>query len=168
MVVILSLTMGWASTARAEVLMKGAFPEFALRDLDGHTVRLRGALGKGPVLIDFWATWCKECRLSIPRWEALARRHPRLTVLLIATDDSTTVARVRPMIVREGWTSTVLFDTDGALQRTIELYNLPETYLLDARGQIVLFNLGYEAGDEREVEARVNELMRADSGASPH
>jgi len=51
-------------------------PQFALKDLNGSTVRLRAYRGK-VVLINFWATWCPPCRAEMPDLVRLQREHAR-------------------------------------------------------------------------------------------
>ena len=51
-------------------------PQFALKDLNGRTVRLRAYRGK-VVLINFWATWCPPCRAEMPDLVRLQREHAR-------------------------------------------------------------------------------------------
>ena len=137
---------------------KGPFPDFTLKNLDGKDVRLKDLLGKGPVLIDFWATWCKPCLKSIPNWEALGKAHKNLTVVLVNADDSKTVDKVKGLAKKERWESTILLDTDGTLQRKTGLANCPETYLLDKTGQIMLFHAGFRPGDEKDVDAQLSKM----------
>jgi peroxiredoxin len=49
-----------------------AAPDFALRTLDGQTVRLADYRGK-TVVVNFWASWCPPCRQEMPEFEALYR-----------------------------------------------------------------------------------------------
>ena len=49
----------------------GPAADFTLPDLDGRPVTLGPLLGKTPVLLVFWATWCPECKAAIPEINAL-------------------------------------------------------------------------------------------------
>ena len=49
-------------------------PQFTLKDLDGHTVRLSDYQGR-VVLVNFWATWCPPCRAEMPELVRLQREH---------------------------------------------------------------------------------------------
>ena len=156
---VLAFVVGTLPARAEEEAKKGPFPDFTLKSLDGKDVRLKDLLGHGPVLIDFWATWCKPCLKAIPYWEALAKKHKDLTVVLVNADDSKTVDKVKGLVKKESWGSTVLLDTDGTLQRKSGLVNCPETYLLDSKGQIALFHAGFRAGDENDVEKRLTSLL---------
>jgi len=57
-------------------------PQFALKDLNGRTVRLRAYRGK-VVLINFWATWCPPCRAEMPDLVRLQREHARYGLQII-------------------------------------------------------------------------------------
>ena len=51
--------------------LREALEGLALPDLDGKQVELVTLLGKGPVILDFWATWCKPCLIAIPELQQL-------------------------------------------------------------------------------------------------
>ncbi len=63
-------------------------PEFSLQDLYGKTVSLSSYRGR-VVLLDFWATWCPPCRMSIPELVALQEKYrdKGLAVLAVSMDD---------------------------------------------------------------------------------
>src|SRR5882672_7332532 len=74
-----------SNSRRSEVI---AAPNFELKDLSGNTVRLESFRGH-PVLLDFWATWCGPCRMSIPMVQQFYMRHKDegLVVLGLNMDD---------------------------------------------------------------------------------
>ena len=71
-----------------EVEALQAAPDFTLRDLNGDNVSLKKYRGK-IVLLDFWATWCPPCRLSIPELVELQKKYrgEGVVVLGISMDD---------------------------------------------------------------------------------
>ena len=72
-----------ASTARATEV-----PDFNLPTPSGKRVKLYALLEKGPVLLDFWATWCKPCIKAMPKLEEIHAKYADrgLTVLGINED----------------------------------------------------------------------------------
>jgi len=76
----ISLNCGGPRTSEALEIGQPA-PEFKLPDLSGNAVSLTQYQGK-IVLVDFWATWCGPCRLSMPLLEDLQKEYPNELVLL--------------------------------------------------------------------------------------
>src|SRR3970040_372812 len=80
----------------SEGIRKG--PNFKLEDLDGNTVELNSELGDGPVLLSFWATWCKPCLEELNEYKKIYGEYKDkgFKMYAISTDDEKTVAKVKP------------------------------------------------------------------------
>ena len=144
---------------------------FRVTGLDGTRLELDQLRRRGPVLIDFWATWCKPCLSSIPELQALHERFgPRgLTVLGVSVDGPRNYAKVRPFVARLGITYPVTLDSDGRLQADYQVRAMPTTVLVDTAGMIVHMTQGYRPGEGEALAAAIAQLLpvaAADSAAA--
>lgn len=136
--------------------------DFSLRTLDGRRVTLSEQLGRGPVLLDFWATWCHPCQEELGHLERLHRRFGAagLRVLGIAIDGPQTRAQVGAAARRHGLSFPVLLDEEG---RAMEAFDprgtAPYVVLLDRRGRVARTLEGYTPGDEAALEEAVVRLL---------
>jgi peroxiredoxin len=140
---------------------RGPAPDFSLKDTSGKIVSLKDLRGKY-VLIDFWATWCPPCLMSIPELVSLHEKYEKkdLVVLGISLDDldkvdSRTLTRFRDQH-RIGYTilradQNVVRDYSGS-----EGMAIPTMFLVDREGQIVEKLVGFIPG---RVEKSVKKLI---------
>lgn len=106
------------------------FPDVALPDLDGRPGSL-SAYSNVALIVNFWATWCKPCRLEMPSLEKLATmfRPEDLRVVCINVDSDQNLAR--EFNASHKLALPLLSDSDQALSnRVLRITGYPTTYLL--------------------------------------
>ena len=136
-------------------------PNFKLIDLDGKYIELNKETGNGPILLSFWATWCKPCLEEMAEYNKIHDQYKDkgFTLLAISTDTEKSIAKVKPYIKSKGYNFTVLLDTNNEAARKYYAQQMPYTVLLDKNGNIVYTHLGYMKGDEQKVEKLITDLL---------
>lgn len=141
--------------------LKAALEILELVDLDGNTVALSSYLGRGPILVDFWATWCKPCLQSFPELDALyADLGGRgLNVVAINEDGPRNAPKVKPFMQTNGYEFPVLLDLNREAQRRMQVAALPTTLLLDADGNVLHTSFGYHPGEFEKIRPLIESLL---------
>ncbi|HEX9252187.1 MAG TPA: TlpA disulfide reductase family protein [Ignavibacteriaceae bacterium] len=136
-------------------------PNFKLVNLDGKYVELNKEAGNGPILLSFWATWCKPCLEEMAEYNKIYEQYKDkgFSLLAISTDNEKSVAKVKPYIKSKGYNFSVLFDTNSEVARKYYAQQMPYTIIIDKSGNIVYSHLGYMKGDEQKVEKLITELL---------
>jgi peroxiredoxin len=138
-------------------------PDFLLPDMDGQNYSLSENFGKGPIVINFWATWCIPCREEMKELKKIYNKYKNdgLEILAISIDDPKTVSRVKNYIKSRKYPFTVLLDTNSEVLFLYQAKSPPYTVLLDWEGNIILTHSGYRKGDEKLLEKEISELIKA-------
>ena len=116
-------------------------PAFALSDLDGRQVSLNDFKGK-VVLLDFWATWCGPCRLSMPVLEKLQQEHPN-DFTLLAVNVGETPDMVTPYARRQKIQARIPLDVQGCVAAAYQASSIPRQVLIDKEGIVRFIRDGY-------------------------
>ncbi len=135
--------------------------DFTLQTPEGDSIQLRTLLQKGPVLLDFWATWCKPCLKSLPRLDDLYReyREQGFSVLAVNVDGPRSLAKVNPMIHSLDLSVPVVLDTDRKVVRLYQISGFPTSILLNSQGKKITTVRGYHPGDTRVIRKHVQSLL---------
>lgn len=148
-----------AQSQETETVRKA--PNFKLDNIDGKYVELSKEIGSGPILISFWATWCKPCIEELTQYKTIYEEYKSkgLKVFAISTDNEKTSAKVRPLVKSKGYPFTILLDPNSDAARKFYVPSVPYVVILDKRGNIVYTHLGYMKGDEIHVKEKIAELL---------
>jgi len=116
-------------------------PDFTLGSLTGRKVTLSQLRGK-VVLVDFWATWCRPCWMSMPELQKLHDQFAGkgLVVLGITNEEK---KEVEPFVAQRRFTFTILFDSDDAVGQAYRVPGLPTSILIDRKGVVRQILVGY-------------------------
>ncbi len=150
-----------SSPVSAEPVRRGQVaPDFNLPLLRENTpVALADFRGK-LVYLDFWASWCPPCRVSMPELESLHQEFPadRFTILAVNLDEDRNKAL--KFLERVPVSYQILIDTDGEIPSRYQLPGMPTGYLLDPSGVVLHVHKGYRPGDKELIRELVNKHLK--------
>jgi len=161
------------SAPAAVSISRATAPRFTAKDVTGRTVDLDTLLARGPVLLDFWATWCKPCVEAMPDLQRLHATYGErgLTVIGISVDGPRNHAKVRPFATRLRISYPIVIDHDERLRHLYQVVAMPTVVLIEPGGRISSVRLGYRPGEGSSLELDVAMLIAKsgipDSSASP-
>lgn len=142
-------------------------PSFQLEDVDGNMVNLDSLLEKGPVLMSFWALWCKMCIKELDALRPYAAEFDSLniTLLAISQDKTRSVPKVKPFATSHKWTYQVVLDPENMMRELYNVQAMPTFFIIDQNKKITFTHQGYKPGDEELIITKVRELCEQ-GGAS--
>jgi len=154
-------------------LLGGAFPQegdikgkkainFKLEDIEGNIFELKNEIGKGPILLTFWATWCKPCAEEMVQFNKIYNEleSKGFNLVGISIDNEKSVSKVVPYVKSRGYKFPILLDTNSEVGRKYYAQAVPFSVLIDIEGKIVYTHLGYLPGDEIKVKKLIQNLLK--------
>lgn len=125
------------------IAVGAAAPDVTLETLDGRPARLSQWIGKVPVLLEFWASWCSNCEALEPEIQRMARQHGRAVKFVgVAVSVNQTPDRVRRYLQRHALPVEMLYDRTGA---ATDAYDVPATsyvVVINRQGRVVYTGAG--------------------------
>ena len=139
-------------------------PAVTLENLNGDSVALSQWIGKKPVIVEFWATWCPICAELLPRMEAAQRKYgDRAAFLVVAVAVNQSKNSVRRHLERDPMPFTFLWDGNGAAVRAFQAPSTSYIAVLDAKGKVVYTGVGADQNIEAAIERAVGAARAAKS-----
>jgi thiol-disulfide isomerase/thioredoxin len=145
--VVLTLGASNLSAQESGIEVGTRAPGAAVETLDGKAADLAQYVGKMPALIEFWATWCGNCKELEPQIKALHRKYGKqIKFVSVAVSVNQSPALVKRYVARHGMPGDQLYDRKG---NATGAYDVPATsyiVILDRTGKVVYTGLG---GDQK-------------------
>ena len=111
-------------------------PRFEAMDLDGSLRRFPEDFAGKPVIIDFWADWCRYCANSMTRIDRAWREHAASGLSVLAVNVAQDRATAAAFVAQLGVGYPALLDPDSKITRQYGVQGLPITYFIDRDGRI--------------------------------
>ena len=129
---------------------------------DGKKVKLKQYLNDGPVLINFWATWCGPCKKEMLHLDRLSKEYNKegFSILSVSIDTQRSLSEVKRFIRSKKYAFEVFVDPNQQIFKKLNGNIMPTNVLIDQDGQVVWMHYGYMPGDEIIMEKEIVELLK--------
>lgn len=131
-------------------------PVVSVQTLDGKQISLGNYIGKTPMLIEFWATWCPNCRELMPTLLAAEKKFGKqVKFVAIAVAINQSPERVRRYLAAHPQPHDTYFDVEG---KAADAFDAPATsyvVVIDKTGKVVYTGLG----GKQDLEAAIKKAL---------
>lgn len=141
-------------------------PKVDIKNIEGNPFSTTEIQNDGkPIIISFWATWCKPCIKELTtiadvydEWVA----ETGVKMYAVSIDDPRSSNQVRPLVNGKNWEYTVLLDPNGDFKRAMNVGPIPHTFLINGKGEIVWQHTSFSEGAELELIDLVRKLAKGE------
>ncbi len=135
--------------------------QIILSDSYGERFDLEQLLENGPVLVDFWATWCKPCKEYFPHLERMHKKYNAkgLSIIGVNEDGPRNKRKIHSFLRSMNISFPNLIDETAEVMSSYGVNSLPTWFLIGKDGNIVRIHRGYITGDEKILENEIKSLL---------
>ena len=139
-------------------------PELAIARLDEPAQTLALASLRGNVVyIDFWASWCVPCRLSMPALDALYKQNRARGFAVVGVNKDVSAADARRFLGKVPVTFALASDGQDAAARAFDVKAMPSGYLIDRKGVVRKVHRGFTAETADTLAREIDALLKEPS-----
>ena len=152
---------GLAVTDRLGGIQVGSeSPDFSATDLQGRQVALSELLDRKVVVVDFWATWCAPCLMSMPKLQELHEDFKERQVEVLAVNLGEDLKTIEDFLKRQKYTFRVVADEDQAIGSRFGVNAIPAQVVVNADGVVEWVQIGYDPSKESELRQLLESLTQ--------
>ena len=149
-------------TAPESPLVGHPAPNFDLKTLNEQSsVSLRDLLGKQPILINAWASWCPPCQQETPDLVTMSKKYAGkiqfVGVNMTSDHDSATAAKA--FVHQYGVTYPTLLDLQGSFSKDYQIIGYPTTFILEPNGTVQNVHVGLLT--RSQMESLITEALKS-------
>lgn len=111
------------------------------------------------VIVDFWASWCKPCRQSIPWLNEMRARYRTSGLTIVGVNVDAERRDAERFLQNVPIDFEIVFDPKGQLAGRFNLKGMPTSYVFDRAGNMVDTHVGFRNADKGDHEAALKDLL---------
>lgn len=137
---------------------------FTLKDINSKDVTLDSLLVKGPVVLEFWATYCTPCVKQLNCFNIMKAEFDTSTAIPesikisfvgIAEDGPGSRKNVIPVVKEKKWNFIIVYDDNKKMMKAYQVDAIPQTFVIGKNREVVYHHVGYKKGDEKIIREKV-------------
>lgn len=136
-------------------------PDLKIKLLDGSKTSLAELTKDGPLMIDFWATWCVPC-LKVMKYldeYHIEYKDQGFKVLMINTDSPRSIGKVKSYLKSQNHQFLIGLDPNKVISKKLNGLVMPTLILVEKGGEIKWRHQGYLPGEEEEIKKQIAQLI---------
>jgi YD repeat-containing protein len=119
------------------------------------------------VVVDFWASWCKPCQVSLPWLASMQARYAARGLTVLAVNVDRERERADRFLAGLPDSLAVVYDPAGKIASVYELEGMPMTFVYDRRGKLRETHLGFDPAETPQLEAELVALLKEEGSHAP-
>ncbi len=125
--------------------------DFTLPDaMTGRPFHLQDAARSGPLVLDFWATWCGPCRAELPHLQRLSRKYQG-RIAFYGVNSSDSPPNIAAFVKQSGLTFPMLSDAKHTVEFLYGADAIPLLVVVDTQGRARSVVSGYDPDENIET-----------------
>ena len=159
---LISILFGLGLIFSKQTTNENIIPNLKLKMLDGSKTTIHELVKDGPIMIDFWATWCVPCKKVMKFLDQYHQEYADegFKVLMINQDTPRSIGKVKSYIRSQNHQFLVSLDPNKALAKKLNGLVMPTLILVDKGGAIKWRHQGYVPGEEVEIQKQIEDLIK--------
>lgn len=161
---IFQLTIAFSFFLLCQSFGQTTVPNMQVKTLKGKTVDLKSYVKEGQInILTFWASWCSPCKKELDNIADLYEDWQddyNVELVAVTIDAAQDLNKAKTIVDAKAWDYVILADTNQELMRKMNFQAIPQTFLVDQKGNIVYAHAGYVDGDEEVLEEEIKKLKK--------
>ena len=131
-------------------------PGAAVETLDGKPADIADYVTKGPTLLQFWATWCSNCKALEPQIDAAIKKYAgKVKFVAVAVSVNQSVDRIKAYRDKYHMQHDIVYDKKGYASDAYEVAATSYIVVVDGKGKVVYTGLG----PDQDIDAAVDKAL---------
>ena len=141
--------------------LSSTIPDLKIKLLDGSTTTIHTLVEDGPLMIDFWATWCVPCKKVMKYLDQYQQDYndQGFKVLMINQDTPRSLGKVKSYVRAQDYQFYVGLDPNKTIAKKLNGMVMPTLILVDKGGKVKWRHQGFIPGEEGESNTQIKLLL---------